>query len=90
MSIEPNKLSKNAIAPIEMLKTEMHRTIKLELKKTQLRTTKQTRTETKLENRLKCRTKKEAKHVLGISYEYGDERKKNLWRWMLWCVVHAT
>ena len=68
----------------------MHRTIKLELKKKQLRTAKETRTETKLENRLKCRTKKEAKHVLGIAYEYEDERKKNLWRWMLWFVVHAT
>jgi len=68
----------------------MHRTIKLELKKKQLRTEKEIRTETKLENRLKCRTKKEAKHVLGIAYEYRDERKKNLWRWMLWFVVHAT
>ena len=60
------------------------------MKKEQLRTTKEIRTETKLEDRLKCRTKKEAKHVLGIAYEYGDERKKNLWRWMLWFVVHAT
>ena len=75
---------------LECSKTEKHRTIKLELKKKQLRTTKEIRTETKLEDRLKCRIKKEAKHVLGIAYEYGDERKKNLWRWMLWFVVHAT
>ena len=38
----------------------------------------------------KMPNQKEAKHVLGISYEYGDERKKNLWRWLLWFDDHVT
>ena len=68
----------------------MHRTIQLELKKKQLETANETKNQSKAENRLNCRTKKEAKRVLGISYDYGDERKKNLWRWMLWFDDHAT
>ena len=68
----------------------MHRTIQLELKKKQIETANETKNQSKAENRMNCRTKRKLNMFLGISYEYGDKRKKNLWRWMLWFDDHAT
>ena len=44
--------------------------------------------EHKCKKRKMNRTKK-LRHVYALYYR-GDERKKNLWRWMLWFDDHAT